>query len=159
MRNLSVSDVLLGVLFSVHPKLAVLVADEVNGFTSDVLPIEERNAALLAVALEVHPAKVSNAMRKAGAPAFWEYEDFLKSIGAQTVREFSSCGPCLTQGWLVSRTAKTIRFWERPNGPVTVPAKPTGRGGWRLAQGSIHTEPCKSCMDHPTTNYPDGFRD
>jgi hypothetical protein len=70
----------------------------------------------------------------------------------RTVREFSRCGPCITLGELVERTAKTIKFRTRDG-------KIERRGGYRLERGLIHTEPCHSCMDSPNTQYPNGYWD
>ncbi len=70
----------------------------------------------------------------------------------QTVREFSSAGPCITLGTLLKQTASTVTFQER-DGSLGK------RGGNRLKCGLIHIEPCCSCRDHATTQYPNGYDD
>lgn len=72
----------------------------------------------------------------------------------KTVREFSSAGPCLNLGILVKRTNKTITFTNHWG-------ETRKRGGWRVTHESefIHTEPCRRCMDHEKTDYPNGYMD
>lgn len=71
----------------------------------------------------------------------------------QMLREFSAIGPCIPQGEILSRTAKTITYRDRYSGKIRK------RGGWRLETGSLHTEPCRRCRDHDLTTYPDGYQD
>lgn len=75
------------------------------------------------------------------------------------LREFNSAGPCITLGQVIGRTPKSVKFlatvWE--GGKMV--KRPKRRGGHRLALGLLHTEPCPSCMDHPRTQYPDGYWD
>jgi hypothetical protein len=66
------------------------------------------------------------------------------------VREFSSIGPCIQLGEFVKRTENTITFIERDGSRCT-------RGGQRLKNGLIHTLPCRSCRDHPESQYPNGY--
>ncbi len=69
------------------------------------------------------------------------------------VRRFSPCGPCLTEGAFVRRTARFVVFTEWKSGNDF-----TGREK-RLACESVHTEPCPSCTDHPRTQYRHGYMD
>lgn len=69
------------------------------------------------------------------------------------VREFSRCGPCIRLGELTKRTVATIYYRN------TVTGEPGRRGGRAVARGLVHTEPCRSCRDHPETMYPDGYMD
>lgn len=73
---------------------------------------------------------------------------------AQTVRKFSSYGPCIILGEFVKRTPKFIFYRDRSDGKVK------RVGGWKVTEGDyIHTEPCKSCRDHAATQYPNGYMD
>ncbi len=76
----------------------------------------------------------------------------------QTVREFSSAGPCLTLGEFVKRTPKFIFYRERHTG---YGGEPEIRrvGGWKVQGDYIHLEPCPSCRDHEHTQYPNGYMD
>ena len=81
---------------------------------------------------------------------------------AQTVREFSPAGPCLTLGQFVRRTAKTIVYREWLGGDSYGQERRVG--GWKVnrdngRRGYIHTEPCHSCRDHTETQYPNGYMD
>jgi hypothetical protein len=67
----------------------------------------------------------------------------------QTVREFSRAGPCVTLGEFVKRTPHKIFFRDCFGDLV-----------WRFHRNQlIHVEPCRSCRDHPATQYPDGYTD
>jgi len=75
----------------------------------------------------------------------------------QLVREFSACGPCLTLGRLVRKTAhfyvynpwRCGNIFEDREKRVAIPE-----------HGSVvHIEACSSCMDHPRTSYPNGYMD
>ena len=70
------------------------------------------------------------------------------------VREFSTVGPCLTLGRLVSETPKFYRYAEWHGGDCFGPET-------RLVKkdGRAHTEPCHSCRDHARTQYPHGYMD
>ena len=69
------------------------------------------------------------------------------------VRRFSPYGPCLTEGQFIRRTARFVVFTEWRGGDDF-----TGREK-RLACESVHTEPCRSCTDHPQTAYQHGYMD
>ena len=78
------------------------------------------------------------------------------------VREFSACGPCLTLGEFVRRTAKTIVYREWRGGDCF--GKECRVGGWKVGERGdrrayIHIEPCRSCRDHAETQYPNGYMD
>jgi hypothetical protein len=68
-----------------------------------------------------------------------------------TVRQFSPCGPCLTLGTLTKDLPKSYRFNDH-----------YGRTGI-VRKGEfwskVHIEPCPSCLDHPQTQYPNGYMD
>ncbi len=66
------------------------------------------------------------------------------------VREFSPVGPCLILGELVRETACYYVFRDRSENDVRRIAK---------KPGLVHLEPCVSCRDHPSTQYPDGYMD
>ncbi len=74
-----------------------------------------------------------------------------------TVREFSPAGPCLKLGEFVRRTAKTIVYREWLGGENFGDERRVG--GWKVQGDYIHTEPCRSCRDHPETSYPNGYMD
>lgn len=75
------------------------------------------------------------------------------------VREFSPVGPCLTLGLFVKRTAKFI-FYREWKGGDTFADKVSRAGGWKVNGGDyIHTAACRSCRDHPETQYPNGYMD
>lgn len=69
---------------------------------------------------------------------------------AQIVRQFSPCGPCLTQGRLVRETAK-FYVVEVDGADANVRMAKSG--------GGYHAEPCRSCLDHAQTSYPYGYMD
>ena len=77
----------------------------------------------------------------------------LTSPARIVVRRFFPCGPCLTEGELVRRTARFVVFTEWKGGDDY-----TGREK-RLACDSVHTEPCPRCTDHPRTSYRHGHMD
>jgi hypothetical protein len=72
----------------------------------------------------------------------------------RTVREFSAAGPCLTLGELVRETPRFYVIKPRPNGYGEEPERRVGKRG-----GLVHCEPCRCCLDHPETQYPDGYLD
>ena len=71
----------------------------------------------------------------------------------KTLRQFSPAGPCLTViegcGPIIRETA---HFWivKRPGAKEQRVSKHGHRA---------HTEPCRSCTDHPSTSYPHGYMD
>jgi hypothetical protein len=69
------------------------------------------------------------------------------------VREFSAAGPCLTLGELIKETACFYVFSDR-NGKSGRIAKRT-----EARYSPAHVEPCRSCRDHPETQYPNGYMD
>ncbi len=77
----------------------------------------------------------------------------------KTVREFSAAGPCLVHGIFVKRTDKFIFFREWQGGD-NYATKISRIGGWKVTEGDyVHTEPCRSCRDHTSTRYPNGYMD
>jgi hypothetical protein len=69
------------------------------------------------------------------------------------LREFSPCGPCLDLGEVVRITPKGVAYRDRSG-------RLQRRGGraWKPdGTGRLHTTPCHSCMDHPHTQYPNGY--
>ena len=80
----------------------------------------------------------------------------------QTVREFSTAGPCLTLGQFIRRTPKMIVYREWLGGNNYGDEKRVG--GWKVKEPDrgrayIHIEPCPSCCDHENTQYPNGYMD
>lgn len=76
-----------------------------------------------------------------------------KAAAPVLVREASRSGPCIVLGELVSQTRTTITYREKDTGKIK------RRGGWKVAENFIHTEPCRSCRDHEKTFYPNGYQD
>ena len=71
-----------------------------------------------------------------------------------TLREFSRAGPCIVLGEFERYTAKSVFYRDR-HGVVIRRAR-----AMRFSSLSrIHTEPCRSCRDHPRTLYPEGYMD
>ncbi len=82
----------------------------------------------------------------------------------QTVREFSSAGPCLILGQFVRRTPMTIVYREWLGGDNY--GKERRVGGWKVTgdmyhgrRAYVHIEPCKCCKDHAETKYPHVYMD
>lgn len=93
---------------------------------------EER---LRSVLVSVEPPRADEPKAKAieAAPA-----------GAPIARRFSMCGPCLSEGRVVRETARFYVLEAR------------GRNE-RISKDRVHVEPCRSCTDHPETQYPYGY--
>jgi hypothetical protein len=70
----------------------------------------------------------------------------------QLVRTWSPCGPCITEGVLIRRTAKFYIFHK------IRAAEPVG-GERRISCSKAHVEPCTRCEDHENTVYPNGYMD
>lgn len=66
------------------------------------------------------------------------------------VRELNWAGPCLDLGVVVEETAERIKFIDRSG-------KATHRSGAKVRWKVIHTDPCERCVDHPKTQYPNGY--
>ena len=66
------------------------------------------------------------------------------------VRVFSPVGPCLTFYRLLRTNRKTctLAYWNGDHISTE-----------RIYKDWVHTEPCRSCMDHPQTMYPNGYMD
>ena len=69
------------------------------------------------------------------------------------VRKFSAIGPCLMLGRLTKETPTLYVFEGRSGERKAVRKQLPGR------YSRHHTEPCRSCGDHPQTQYPDGYMD
>ena len=70
------------------------------------------------------------------------------------VRVFSRVGPCLTGYRIVRRNKKSVTVAWRNGGDSP------GRG-WLETERvhAVHETPCRSCKDHPESQYRDGFYD
>ena len=72
-----------------------------------------------------------------------------------TLREFSRAGPCITLGTILDNTPNWWTYQDRRfNG-----AKRKSKRSVAAQSGLLHDEPCRSCRDHPQTQYPDGYMD
>ena len=76
------------------------------------------------------------------------------TTSTKTVREFSAAGPCIVVGTFAGRTKNTVKYMNDDG-------KVRSRGGWKVKgdRPYVHTEPCRSCRDHPETQYPHGYMD
>jgi hypothetical protein len=63
-----------------------------------------------------------------------------------TLREINWAGPCIPLGPVVRESDD---WWFLDNGCRKWRKKKTSR--------LLHTEPCNRCMDHPKTDYPNGY--
>ena len=73
---------------------------------------------------------------------------------AQTLREFNMAGPCIYLGDIVSNTSKAWKIIERSWPNETVKKLKRSKAA---KCGLIHDEPCRSCIDHPESQYPNGY--
>jgi hypothetical protein len=62
----------------------------------------------------------------------------------KTARERSVAGPCTILGPVLREADQQISYRDRHGAPKFISRR------W------AHTEPCRSCPDHPMTKYPDG---
>lgn len=78
---------------------------------------------------------------------------------SQTVREFSTIGPCLRLGELVRKTARfyVYRRWGGADRHDDKESRISIRT--EAHYSPAHVVPCPSCRDHPKTQYPDGYMD
>lgn len=67
-----------------------------------------------------------------------------------TAREFSTIGPCITLGEVISASESSVSFRDRDG-------RKSRRFGERVRSGLIHTTPCRSCRDHVQSQYPNGY--
>lgn len=80
----------------------------------------------------------------------------------QTVREFSTIGPCITLGEFVRETNvfyvyRTGRHGISGPDAETIEKRIAKRTEARYS--AAHVEPCRSCEDHAQTSYPNGYMD
>ena len=66
------------------------------------------------------------------------------------LRELNWAGPCLDIGVVVEETAERIKFIDRSGNM-------THRRGAKVKWKVFHTDPCERCVDHPKTQYPNGY--
>jgi len=69
------------------------------------------------------------------------------------VRAFSAAGPCLTLGELIRETAQFYWYRDHDGRALRIRKPLPGR------DAPAHIEPCRSCRDHPQTQYPHGYMD
>jgi hypothetical protein len=74
-----------------------------------------------------------------------------------TVRQFNRAGPCIVLGQLTSVTPQFFCFdeWQGGDHYVSKRVRRELPGRW----SPNHVIPCRSCRDHPQTQYPDGYND
>lgn len=68
----------------------------------------------------------------------------------QTVRKFSTVGPCIPLGELIKTTPKFFVYTDRHGKTARIA---------RDKHEMNHIEPCSSCRDHRATQYPRGYED
>jgi len=78
----------------------------------------------------------------------------------QTVRNFSTYGPCIPQGRLIRETAEFLIFADERtwDGQTTLTERRISKRA-PDHYSPAHIEPCPSCEDHPQTQYPTGYMD
>ncbi len=88
-------------------------------------------------------------------------QDAALPIDGASLRQFSSCGPCIKIGTVISHTAKTVTFVSKYTGEQKRKGGYywIGNGETPLGQNLLHTVPCQSCEDHARTQYPHGYMD
>lgn len=75
----------------------------------------------------------------------------------KTVRSFSAVGPCLKLGRLVRETPLFYVFNEWRGGDRYAERESRVAKRTPARYSGAHVEPCRSCRDHPETQYPEGY--
>lgn len=73
------------------------------------------------------------------------------SCNVTILRDFSAAGPCIPQGVVTNETATALEV------TVAGSVRKVLKRNRRFQTGLLHTEPCRSCRDHPQTQYPNGY--
>ena len=78
---------------------------------------------------------------------------FAATKATRKVRKFSMSGPCIVLGNVTGDSDKSVSYTD----PMTFLSRNVKKS--QIRASSVHLEPCVSCMDHPHTQYPNGYVD